>query len=83
MNETSVASPAVTGRFKAETMPLVTVPVRPNGEPIAIVASPTTTSSESPSAATGKFRDQFEELLSHTMRQFQRSLRFLGFGLEK
>ena len=55
MNETSVASPAVTGRFKAETMPLVTVPVRPNGEPMAIVASPTTTSSESPSAATGKF----------------------------
>ena len=55
MNEMSFASPAVTGRFSAETIPLVTVPVRPNGEPIAIVASPTTTSSELPNAATGKF----------------------------
>ncbi|CAB4711288.1 unannotated protein [freshwater metagenome] len=55
MNDKSLLSPAVTGRFSAETIPLVTVPVSPSGEPIAIVASPTTTESESPNAATGKF----------------------------
>ena len=55
MKEMSPASPAVTGRLIAETMPLVTVPLRPNGDPIAIVASPTTTLSELPNAATGKF----------------------------
>ena len=41
----------VTSRSSAETMPLVTVPVRPSGEPIATTSSPTLTLSESPSVA--------------------------------
>ncbi len=46
-----VPSPEATGRFLALTMPVVTVLDRPNGAPIAIVASPTATLSESPSAS--------------------------------
>lgn len=38
----------VTSRSRAETMPLVTVPVRPSGEPMATTSSPTLTLSESP-----------------------------------
>ena len=38
----------VTSRLRAETMPLVTVPVRPSGEPIATTWSPTATLLESP-----------------------------------
>lgn len=40
--------PADTGRFSALTMPVVTVPCRPSGAPIAMTASPTTTEAESP-----------------------------------
>ncbi len=42
-------SPEATGRSLALTMPVVTVLDRPNGAPIAMVASPTATLSESPS----------------------------------
>ena len=46
----SLPSPARrTGRSSALTMPLVTVPARPSGEPMATTGSPTTTSSELPS----------------------------------
>jgi hypothetical protein len=45
------APPASTGRFSADTMPLVTVPARPSGEPTATTGSPTARSVESPSAA--------------------------------
>ena len=48
-------SPAVTGRFLALTMPLVTVPDRPSGEPMASTGSPTTTLSELPSGSAGRF----------------------------
>lgn len=41
----------VTSRSSAETMPLVTVPVSPSGEPIATTSSPTATLEESPSVA--------------------------------
>jgi hypothetical protein len=37
-----------TGRSSALTMPLVTVPARPSGEPMATTGSPTTRSSDSP-----------------------------------
>ena len=48
----SLPSPASrTGRSRALTMPLVTVPASPSGEPMATTGSPTTTSSESPSDA--------------------------------
>ncbi len=40
-----------TGRSSALTMPVVTVPASPSGEPIATTGSPTTTSSELPSDA--------------------------------
>ena len=43
---------AWTGRFSADTIPDVTVPCRPSGEPIAITGSPTASLSESPSWAT-------------------------------
>ena len=46
-------APVVTGRWVALMMPVVTVPARPSGEPIAMHWSPTTTSSELPSVATG------------------------------
>ena len=36
-------SPAVTGRFFALIIPVVTVPDKPSGEPIAITESPTAT----------------------------------------
>ena len=42
----SLPSPASrTGRSRALTMPVVTVPARPSGEPMATTGSPTTTSS--------------------------------------
>ncbi|CAM5355100.1 hypothetical protein SBADM41S_10432 [Streptomyces badius] len=41
----------MTSRSSAETIPLVTVPVSPSGEPIATTCSPTLTLEESPSAA--------------------------------
>ena len=48
----SLPSPARrTGRSSALTMPLVTVPARPSGEPMATTGSPTTTSSELPREA--------------------------------
>ena len=37
----SLLSLTTTGRFSAETMPSVTVPARPRGEPTAITGSPT------------------------------------------
>ena len=40
-----------TGRFLALTMPVVTVPDRPKGAPMAMVASPTATLSELPSGS--------------------------------
>ncbi|CAM5681787.1 hypothetical protein SGLAM104S_10687 [Streptomyces glaucescens] len=43
----------VTSRSSAETMPLVTVPVRPSGEPMATTWSPTRTAEESPRVAAG------------------------------
>src|SRR5450631_3495606 len=46
-------APVVTGRLIALTMPLVTVPASPSGDPMAIDWSPTTTESESPRVATG------------------------------
>ena len=36
-------SPAVTGRFFALIIPVVTVPDNPSGEPMAITESPTAT----------------------------------------
>ena len=39
-----------TGRFSAETMPVVTVPDSPSGEPIAMTGSPTRTLAELPNA---------------------------------
>ncbi len=39
-------------RSRAETMPAVTVPASPSGEPIAMTGSPTASWSESPSVAT-------------------------------
>jgi hypothetical protein len=48
----SLPSPASrTGRSRALTIPLVTVPARPRGEPMATTGSPTTTSSELPRLA--------------------------------
>src|SRR5680860_963373 len=41
-----LACPTETGRLSAETMPLVTVASRPNGEPIATTSSPTSIVSE-------------------------------------
>jgi hypothetical protein len=46
-----VASPVRTGRFSALTMPLVTVPCRPSGEPIATTCSPGARSAELPRVA--------------------------------
>ena len=47
----SGALPTDTGRFRALTMPLVTVASRPNGEPIATTFSPTATCVERPIVA--------------------------------
>jgi hypothetical protein len=41
-----------TGRSTALTMPSVTVPTRPSGEPIAITPSPTTSPDDEPNVAT-------------------------------
>ena len=49
MNAGSSPSPAETGRLRALTMPVVTVPRRPSGAPMATTGSPTTTLSELPS----------------------------------
>jgi len=54
MNEFDPESPAVTGRLSALTMPAVTVPSRPRGEPMAIARSPTTTPSEFPRTTVGR-----------------------------
>ena len=44
INELSLLeSPAVTGRFLALIIPVVTVPDNPSGEPMAITESPTAT----------------------------------------
>ena len=43
-----LASLMATGRFRALTMPLVTVASRPKGEPTATTSSPTPSASESP-----------------------------------
>ena len=52
MKDWSPASPpGVTGRFRALTMPLVTVLSRPSGAPTAITWSPTTTELEAPSGS--------------------------------
>ena len=49
INELSVVeSPAVTARFFALIIPVVTVPDNPSGDPIAITASPTAILSLSP-----------------------------------
>ena len=50
MNEVSDCSPAVTGRSRAETIPAVTVPDKPSGEPTAIAVSPTWTVPALPSS---------------------------------
>ncbi len=42
--------PAATGRFSALTMPTVTVPSSPSGEPIATTSCPTRRSADEPSA---------------------------------
>ena len=44
-----------TGRSSALTMPWVTVPARPSGEPMAITASPTASPADDPIAATTGF----------------------------
>ena len=41
----------VTGRSSAETMPWVTVPGRPSGEPTATTGAPTSAERESPSCS--------------------------------
>ena len=47
----SLPSPARrTGRSSALTMPLVTVPARPSGEPMATTGSPTATATQTPTA---------------------------------
>ena len=46
-----LALPVRTGRSRALTMPLVTVPCRPSGEPIATTSSPGSRSAERPSVA--------------------------------
>ena len=48
MNEVSPRSRRrrCTGRFRALTMPVVTVPARPSGEPTAMTESPTASASE-------------------------------------
>ena len=50
-----LVEPVVTGRFKAETIPLVTVPDKPRGEPKAITGSPIAIEDESPFGISGKF----------------------------
>src|SRR6478735_5521857 len=47
----SLSEPTSTGRFRALTMPLVTVESRPNGEPIATTPSPTLRSADLPMVA--------------------------------
>src|SRR5580765_1864562 len=42
--------PVVTGRLRALTIPVVTVPARPSGLPMAMTGSPTLSASESPTA---------------------------------
>jgi hypothetical protein len=49
----SLPSPADTGRFRAETMPLVTVASSPSGAPTAMTPSPTTTSLDAPNCSGG------------------------------
>ena len=49
MNAVSPSPPAVTGRLSALTMPVVTVPLRPRGEPTAMTESPTLSASDEPS----------------------------------
>ncbi len=44
-----------TGRLRALTMPSVTVPTSPNGEPMAITPSPTTSPADEPIVATTGF----------------------------
>ena len=46
-------------RSRAETMPAVTVPPRPNGLPIAITQSPTRSASLSPKRTKGSLRSAF------------------------
>ena len=50
-----LVEPVVTGRFKAETIPLVTVPDKPSGEPKATTASPIAIEVESPLGISGRF----------------------------
>ena len=59
-------------RSSALTMPLVTVPGRPNGLPIAMTASPTSTLSESPSAIGWRIEDGASTLI--TARSVELSL---------
>ncbi len=47
--------PVVTGRFNAETIPLVTVPDNPSGEPNAITGAPIDSAFEFASFATRRF----------------------------
>ena len=46
----SLSASVVTGRLRALTMPVVTVPARPSGLPTAMTGSPTAIVSESPMA---------------------------------
>ena len=46
--------PVVTGRFNAETIPLVTVPDKPRGEPKAMTGSPINREDELPSGISGR-----------------------------
>ncbi len=50
-----LVDPVVTGRFKAETIPLVTVPDKPSGEPKATTASPIAIVVELPLGISGRF----------------------------
>ena len=54
MKASSPSPPAVTGRLSALTMPAVTVPWSPSGEPRAIAASPTSSALEEPSVTAGR-----------------------------
>ena len=50
-----LVEPVVTGRLSAETIPLVTVPDNPSGEPKATTASPIAIEDESPLGISGRF----------------------------
>ena len=54
MNAVSPSPPAVTGRLSALTMPEVTVPCRPSGDPTAMTESPTLSPPDEPTEIAGR-----------------------------